>query len=272
MKMREPVRGIMDDRESALLAVDEPHVPFGRAVRWLYSVPTMKRIFLGSFCTGMGALAFAVYSNIYLDEVFGVNELGRGIIASGVAPFALLSVVIGGRITDRLVRTKSMSHVTLFFGFSVSALGLSLALYSMAPNLAVGRRDPLPGLIADRLLGAGLPHDRGLRLAGQDPDARLQLRGFLRDARHRRHADHRCHRRWAGDPLGAVHFGAHPRRWRTGPRIGRAVRQRRRRPVVPGPGDRGSSAKRAPGARRTLASDRPGRRRRLRRRRRCSSA
>ena len=136
MKMREPVRGIMDDRESALLAVDEPKVPFGRAVRWLYSVPTMKRIFIGSFCTGMGALAFAVYSNIYLDEVFGVNELGRGVIASGVAPFALLSVVIGGRITDRLVRTKSMSHVTLFFGFSVTALGLSLALYSMAPNLA----------------------------------------------------------------------------------------------------------------------------------------
>jgi branched-chain amino acid transport system ATP-binding protein len=134
-RMREPVRGIMDDRESALQAVEEPAVPFGRAVRWLYSIPTMKRIFLGSFCTGIGILPFALYSNIYLDEVFNVRELHRGLIASAVAPFALLSVVVGGRVTDNLVRTKSMSHVTLFFGFSIAALGLGLALYAFAPTL-----------------------------------------------------------------------------------------------------------------------------------------
>jgi len=134
-RMKEPVRGIMDDQQAALQTADAPAIPFGRAIRWLYSVPTMKRIFFGAFFTGLGAISYAVYSSVYLEDVFHVSELGRGIITSGLAPFALIAVGVGGRITDRLVRTKSMSHVAMFFGLSIVGLGASLALYSFAPTL-----------------------------------------------------------------------------------------------------------------------------------------
>jgi branched-chain amino acid transport system ATP-binding protein len=134
-RMREPVRGIMDDHEAALQTADAPAIPFSRAIRWLYSVPTMKRIFLGAFFTGLGAIAYAVYSSVYLSDVFHVSELGRGVIASGSAPFALIAVFVGGRITDRLIRTKSMSHVGMFFGLSIVGLGVSLAIYAFAPTL-----------------------------------------------------------------------------------------------------------------------------------------
>ena len=137
MRLEEPVRGITEDRDAALGAAKEDPVPFGQAVRWLYSIPTMKRLFFGAFCAGLGGIAYAVFSSVYLDEVFGVNELGRGIIASSGAPFALLAFWLGGRITDRYVRTKTMAHVTAFFGFSVVGLGIVLALYAMAPALWV---------------------------------------------------------------------------------------------------------------------------------------
>jgi ABC-type branched-subunit amino acid transport system ATPase component/predicted MFS family arabinose efflux permease len=135
LRMREPARGETDDVTAAMQAIEEPAVPFGRAVRWLYSVPTMKRIFLGSFCTGLGAVSFAVYSSVFLDDVFHVSELGRGVIASAIAPMGLVSVYAGGRITDRLVRTKTMADVTKFFGYSVTAIGLGLAVLAGAPNL-----------------------------------------------------------------------------------------------------------------------------------------
>jgi ABC-type branched-subunit amino acid transport system ATPase component/predicted MFS family arabinose efflux permease len=135
LRMKEPVRGITDDAQAAMQAIEEPAIPFGRAIRWLYSVPTMKRIFVGSFFTGLGAVSFAIYSSVFLDDVFGVSELGRGVIASAIAPMALVSVYVGGRVTDRLVRTKTMADVTKFFGYSVTAIGLGLAVYAWAPNL-----------------------------------------------------------------------------------------------------------------------------------------
>ena len=135
-RMKEPARGVTDDAQAAMQALEEPAVPFARALRWLYSVPTMRRIFLGAFCTGLGIISFALYYIVFLDEVFNVNELGRGVIASALAPMALVSVWVGGRVTDRLVRTKSMADVTKFFGFSIVAIGLCLAVLAWAPNLA----------------------------------------------------------------------------------------------------------------------------------------
>jgi branched-chain amino acid transport system ATP-binding protein len=135
MRLVEPVRGITDDPDAAVEAAEEDAVPFSRAVRWLYSVPTLKRIFFASFCTGLGGIAYGVFSSVYLDEVFKVNELGRGLIASAGAPFALIAFVVGGRITDKLVRTKTMAHVTVFFGFSIVGLAVTLVLYALAPTL-----------------------------------------------------------------------------------------------------------------------------------------
>lgn len=135
MRLNEPVRGIADDREAALGAAQEPYVPFARAIRWLWSVPALKRIFFGAFCTGLGGIAYGVLSAIFLEDVFGVNELGRGIITSAGAPFSLLALYISGRVTDRLFQTKTMAHVTRFFGFAVVGIGVTLFLYAIAPTL-----------------------------------------------------------------------------------------------------------------------------------------
>ena len=135
MRLNEPVRGVADDAEAALQAAEEPVVPFGRAVRWLYSVPTLKRIFFGAFCTGLGGIAYAVLFPIFLDDVFGVDELGRGIIASSAAPFGLVGLWLSGRYTDKLFRTKTMAHVTAFFGIGVVGLAASLAILALAPNV-----------------------------------------------------------------------------------------------------------------------------------------
>jgi branched-chain amino acid transport system ATP-binding protein len=135
MRLTEPVRGITDDEESALEAAQEEPVPFGRAMRWLYSVPTLKRLYWGAFCTGLGGIAYAVFAPVFLDEVFGVNELNRGIITAAGAPFGLIAVWVGGRVTDRYLRTKTMAHITAFFGFSVVALGVALLVYAISPTL-----------------------------------------------------------------------------------------------------------------------------------------
>jgi ABC-type branched-subunit amino acid transport system ATPase component/predicted MFS family arabinose efflux permease len=134
-KLREPIRGITDDPEAAADVLEEPAVPFGRAVRWLWSVPTMKRLYLGSFFAGLGLVSYGVYVSVFLDEVYNMSELTRGLLTSAGAPFGILAFVVGGRITDKLARTKSMAHVTMFFGFSVTAIGVLLLAYALSPAL-----------------------------------------------------------------------------------------------------------------------------------------
>ncbi len=135
LRLREPVRGESENRDAAIEAAEEPAIQFGRAVRWLYSIPTLKRIFVGAFCTGLGGIAYAVLFPIFLEDVFGVSEVGRGIIASSAAPFGLLGLWLSGRITDQWQRTKTMAHVTLLFGAGVAGLGVTLALVALAPTL-----------------------------------------------------------------------------------------------------------------------------------------
>ena len=173
MRLKEPVRGITENREAALDAALEPAVPFDRAVRWLYSIPTLKRIFFGAFCTGLGGVAYYVYSAVFLDDIFGVGELGRGIIASAGAPFLIVGLVVGGRIADRLQRTKTMAHMTSFFGLSVVGIGLSLVLYAVSPTLAFAI---VVGFVVAFTLGLWVP--AYITIVGSVSPARIRALGI----------------------------------------------------------------------------------------------
>ena len=173
MRLTEPVRGFSDDAESAMAAAEEPFVPFGRAIRWLYSVPTLKRIFLASFASGLGGIAYGTFSPVFLEEVFGVQELGRGIIASTGGPFLVLGTYVGGRITDKLWREKSLAHVTAFFGFSVVAIAIALIAYALSPTLPIAIVVNLP---VNFTLGLWLP--AYLTIVGLASPARIRSLGI----------------------------------------------------------------------------------------------
>src|SRR5213075_1737707 len=82
LRLREPVRGATDDPASAEAASREDPVSFGEARRTLFAVPTLRRQFSAFFFIGAGLIPLAFYVPIYLDRVFGVGELGRGMVVS----------------------------------------------------------------------------------------------------------------------------------------------------------------------------------------------
>jgi len=134
-RLREPVRGGTEDEESAAEAAKEPPVPFGRAVRWLYSVPTLKRIYVGSFFAGCGALSFFTFQAEFLEEEFGLSPFPRGAILAWGGVFSVLGFALGGYLTDKFQRERTLREIARLYGLSVAAIGATLLFYSGAPML-----------------------------------------------------------------------------------------------------------------------------------------
>lgn len=137
VRLREPMRGATDDPDAAAEAAKEPPVSFGRAVRWLYSVPTLKRIYVGAFFGGLGGVAFGAYASTFRADIFGVSILGRTVLDVIGGAIALVGFLHGGRIADRWMRTKTPASVALFYGGAVTALGISLIGYAVSPTLPI---------------------------------------------------------------------------------------------------------------------------------------
>jgi MFS family permease len=135
LRLREPTRGGTDDPDSAEVAAREAPVPFAEARRTLFAVPTLRRQFSSFFFIGAGYIPLAFYVPIFLHKVFGVGELGRGIViaANGAAGFA--GLIVAGRWTQVLAR-KDLGEPIKWAGISLVGVGVFIAILSAMPTLA----------------------------------------------------------------------------------------------------------------------------------------
>ena len=136
LRLREPLRGQTDDPESAESAAKEEPVPFAEARRMLFAVPTLRRQFSGFFFIGAGLVPLAFYVPIFLDRVFGVGELGRGMVVAlnGAASFG--GVVLSARLTPRWSR-RDLGEPMKWAGLSLVGVGIGIAILCALPNLGL---------------------------------------------------------------------------------------------------------------------------------------
>jgi ABC-type branched-subunit amino acid transport system ATPase component/predicted MFS family arabinose efflux permease len=134
MRLREPVRGQTDDPASAEAANKEEPVPFAEARRMLFAVPTLRRQFSGFFFIGAGLIPLAFYVPIFLERVFGVGELGRGMVVSlnGAAGFA--GIVASAAWTARWSQ-RDLGEPMKWAGLSLVGVGVGIAILCALPNL-----------------------------------------------------------------------------------------------------------------------------------------
>ena len=134
LRLREPIRGQTDDPDSAEVASHEAPVPFGEARRTLFAVPTLKRQFSSFFFIGAAYIPLAFYVPIYLQRVFHVGELGRGIVVAANGAAAVAGILVAGRFTFVLAR-RDLGEPLKWAGFSLVAVGGLIAIMCAMPTL-----------------------------------------------------------------------------------------------------------------------------------------
>jgi len=133
-RLPEPVRGETDDADAAGVAENERPVPFGRSVRMLFAVRTLRRQYIAWLFIGAGFLPLAFLTPLFFENIFHVSPIGRGVIGAVNAAAAFAGVHLAGKWTAGWLG-KGMGEPLKRAGWVLAAVGPCLILLGAAPWL-----------------------------------------------------------------------------------------------------------------------------------------
>ncbi|MDQ3106704.1 MAG: MFS transporter, partial [Actinomycetota bacterium] len=129
VRLREPKRGESIDAELAAQSeTEEETTPFGEARRQLFAVKTLRRLWLGAFFLGIGALQIGNILGIFFDRVYGVGPFGRGMVQLLFGAGNVVGLVMGSRFAGRASDAGRLNRLAVITGLSFVQFAAGLVL------------------------------------------------------------------------------------------------------------------------------------------------
>jgi branched-chain amino acid transport system ATP-binding protein len=148
-RLENPVRGISQDADAALVAAQERPPPFARATRMLFAVRTLRRQYAAWIFIGAGFIPLAFVIPRYFQRVFGLGPFERGVIGSVSAAAAFIAIRLAGKWTVRWLAV-GLGEPLKRAGWILVAVGPGLFLLGLAPTLWIA----VPLAVATSFVGA----------------------------------------------------------------------------------------------------------------------
>ncbi|MFP5322637.1 MAG: MFS transporter [Acidimicrobiia bacterium] len=116
---------------------DEPDpVSFGEARRTLFAIPSMRRLYLGSFLLGSGFLTVGTISALFFEDIYGFTPLMRGVQAFLAGAGTLAGLAYGQRLASRAIAAGNLPRLSTITGLSFTAGAAGLVLMAAMPFAA----------------------------------------------------------------------------------------------------------------------------------------
>jgi branched-chain amino acid transport system ATP-binding protein len=135
-RLEEPRRGGSDDPTATADFVEQDPLSFREGVRTLWSVRTLRRQFVASLFTGAGLLPLAFYVPLYLERVYGLAPLARGVIGAANAAATFYGIQRSGRWTASWF-ARGMGEPLRRSAYCLMVIGVGFSLIAASPFLAV---------------------------------------------------------------------------------------------------------------------------------------
>ncbi|MGH9275915.1 MAG: MFS transporter [Acidimicrobiales bacterium] len=139
-RMQEPVRGAQERRavgaDEATVAMEEVPPSFAEGWRIVWRIETLRRIWWSQPFLAASLIGFASLASLVYDEVFGLDERGRGLAAAAAEPWALVGLIYGARVATRLY-AKGPEHILGFLSKVTIVVSVALVVFAAAPTVAV---------------------------------------------------------------------------------------------------------------------------------------
>ncbi|MFA5891273.1 MAG: MFS transporter [Actinomycetota bacterium] len=136
-RMPEPIRGYQErrawgaDEETARRQQEPPSI--GEAFRATWGVRTLRRISYSIPFNGVASLGFAIFFPFFLARTHGVGLLQRGIFGAILATCALIGLIIGGPLVDRIIG-RAPGRVVMIGGIAGIATAICIVGIVLSPN------------------------------------------------------------------------------------------------------------------------------------------
>jgi ABC-type branched-subunit amino acid transport system ATPase component/sugar phosphate permease len=136
LRLKEPVRGEQERRVLGVDVTEAMEAPPGWTESWrtAKSVRTLRRVWMAlPFLIG-SVLGILALQSVYYDEVFGLSESTRGILASVDRAAGIVGLLLGGVVGNRLL-ARSPGRVLTFAGLIALVPAAAFAVIAVSPWL-----------------------------------------------------------------------------------------------------------------------------------------
>jgi MFS family permease len=135
-RMDEPSTQVAKGFMAATMTVTgaPPDLSFVTAVRRIVSIATFRRQLVGIGVLGFALVGVAAFASLLYEEVFGINESGRGVIFGLLATASLVGNFVGGPIGERIFQ-KSPATAVRVVGTGIAANTIILASGVFLPSV-----------------------------------------------------------------------------------------------------------------------------------------
>lgn len=138
--LRDPIRGYFDRRsagadDDAARREEEPQ-SFGEAWRSVWAIRTIRRFTVADVFLNMADAPFALFSQLYLAERYGLSIIGRGLFSVPLALGSLIGGAYGGTLVDRLGK-RNPQRVIVVYGVVQVLVVVSMIGYAIKPPIVV---------------------------------------------------------------------------------------------------------------------------------------
>jgi ABC-type branched-subunit amino acid transport system ATPase component/predicted MFS family arabinose efflux permease len=158
-RLRDPIRGHNERRHMGATeeVVQTQEAPPSWAESWriVWQVRTLRRIFAALPFLALGVVGLLTLASLFYEEVFGLNEVQRGVVAAVAEPMQIIGFFVGIPIATRLL-AKDAGLVLKFLFVVTAVIAIAWVVFSQAPNLAVAIGSNLVISAALGLLAPGI--------------------------------------------------------------------------------------------------------------------
>jgi len=107
LRLRDPVRGAHERRSMGAseeaIATEETPPSWAESWRIVWQVRTLRRIFAALPFLALSIVGLLTLGSLFYNEIFGLNEVQRGVVAAVAEPAQIVGFIIGIPIATRLM-------------------------------------------------------------------------------------------------------------------------------------------------------------------------
>jgi branched-chain amino acid transport system ATP-binding protein len=140
LRLRDPVRGHYERRQMGAsedaIATEEAPPSWAESWRIIWQVRTLRRIFAALPFLALSIVGLLTVGSLFYEEIFGLNEVQRGIVAAVAEPAQIVGFFIGIPIATKLL-ARDPGLVLKFLAAVTGVIAVAWLVFSQAPNLPV---------------------------------------------------------------------------------------------------------------------------------------
>jgi branched-chain amino acid transport system ATP-binding protein len=118
------------------IATEETPPSWAESWRIVWQVRTLRRIFAALPFLAVSIVGLLTLGSLFYKDIFGLNEVQRGVVAASAEPAQILGFIIGIPIATRLL-ARDPGLVLKFLAGVTVVVAIAWVVFSQAPNLPV---------------------------------------------------------------------------------------------------------------------------------------